>query len=203
MSASAANNNSESKARFLLDVVEDRKAVNPVLLDLQGKTVLFDYSLICSGTSNVHIRAIADAVLERAEEIDLNKPRTTGEESAEWVLLDFGDVVVHILNEDSRQRYQLEKFWSTPQPKGALPPAPGSLPPDANDDLDEEDRAEADFFDEADREVEPVDEDDLDDLDDEDMERLDDLEDEDTDEDDLVEDETDEENGDPSPQPLR
>ena len=221
---------SEQKARFLLNVVEDRKAVEPVLLDLRGKTLLFDFSLICSGTSNVHIRAIADAVLEKSEEADLNKPRATGQESAEWVLLDFGDVVLHILDEDSRERYQLEKFWSTPQPRGALPPTPdsvlrnagaasvGATAPNEDDGedvdavaLDDEDREDADFFDEADREVEPVDEDDLDDMDDEDLDRLDDEDLDDLDEEDLDDDEFEEEdeenedgvNGDDEPRRLR
>lgn len=182
---------SEQKAQLLLDAVEDRKAVEPTLLDLRGKTLLFDYCLVCSGTSNVHIRAIADAVLEKTENAGLDKPRTTGAESAEWVLLDFGDVVLHILDEDSRERYQLEKFWSTPQPKGALPPTPDSVRAAAlarngadgirasaddvdSPDLDEEDRQDAEYFDTADQEVEPIDEDDLDDLDDEDLEELDD-----------------------------
>lgn len=156
---------SDEKARLLLDAVEDRKAVDPVLLDLRGKTVLFDFCLICSGTSNVQIRAIAEAVLEKSEEARLPKPRVEGQQNAEWVLLDFGDVILHVMAEETRERYKLEQFWSTPQPKGALPPTPGSAGIASLDvgDLDEEDQGDAAFFDDADQEVEPIDEDDLDD----------------------------------------
>lgn len=177
---------SEEKAHFLLDVVEDRKGVDPVLLDLRGKTLLFDFFLVCSGTSNVHIRAISDALLERAGEARVGKPRVEGQENAEWVLLDFGDVVLHVMAEETRQRYRLEQFWSTPQPRGALPPTPDSaLSGDADVDaaeLDEEDRGDAAFFDEADQEVEPIDEDEDDFDEDEDVVSLEDLEDEEDDE---------------------
>jgi ribosome-associated protein len=174
--------NSEEKAHFLLDVVEDRKAVDPVLLDLRGKTVMTDFFLVCSGTSNVHIRSIADGILEKSEEADLAKPRVEGQANAEWVLLDFGDVVLHVMAEEPRRRYRLEQFWSTPHPKGALPPTPGAARADDADvdaaDLDEEDRVDAAFFDEADQEVAPIDEDEEDFDEDEDVVSIEDLEEE-------------------------
>jgi len=183
---------SDEKAKFLLDVVEDRKAVDPTLLDLRGQTVMTDFFLICSGTSNVHIRSIADNVLEKSEEQRLNKPRVEGQSVGEWVLIDFGDVVIHVMDEESRERYKLEKFWTTPQPKGALPPTPStvegadasevyagrmlqtegfkeydegdeSLEDDDDEDLDDDESDDAAFFADADTEVEPVDEDDIDD----------------------------------------
>ena len=159
---------SEEKARLVLDAVEDRKAVDPVLLDLRDKSLLADFFLICSGTSNVHIRAIADRVLEKTDDLRLGKPRIEGQEIGQWVLLDYGDVVLHILDEESRERYKLEKFWTTPQPKGALPPTPtsiyaGSTGNEAdqlgNFDDDEDDDEDDAFFADADTEVEPVDED--------------------------------------------
>ncbi len=160
---------SEEKAQLLLDTIEDRKAVDPVMLDLRGKVLVADFFLVCSGTSHVHIRAIADAVLEKVDEARLPKPRIEGQEIGEWVLLDFGDVVLHVMGEEPRERYKLEQFWSSTQPKGALPPTPGSV---AAEDIDEDDLGDFDdedemndaaFFSEADEEVEPVDEDDLDD----------------------------------------
>jgi ribosome-associated protein len=167
----------EEKANMLLQVVEDRKAVDPVLLDLRGKTVLFDFVVICAGMSNVHIRAIADKVLEAADENRLKNPRTSGEQAGEWILMDFGDVVLHIMSEEARERYKLEHFWTTPQPKGALPPSPDSITGEINylggededaldeeddEDFDEDELADVAFFDDADSEVEPVDEDDED-----------------------------------------
>ena len=162
---------SEEKAQLLLDTIEDRKAVDPVMLDLRGKVLVADFFLVCSGTSSVHIRAIADAVLEKVDEVRLPKPRVAGQEIGEWVLLDFGDVVLHVMGEEPRERYKLEQFWSTPQPKGALPPTPDSVGGEEGDaDIDEDDLGDFDdevedaaFFSEADEEVEPIDEDDLDD----------------------------------------
>lgn len=178
---------SDEKARILVDAVEDRKAVDPVLIDLRDKTLMTDFFLVCSGTSDVHIRAIAERVEEVADEQRLNRPRIEGQGVAEWVLLDFGDVVLHIMNAESRDRYKLETFWTTPQPKGALPPTPDSATAhrsgsgigedrtDADDksdaldeleglDFDEDEESDAAFFEDADEEVEPIDEpDDLDD----------------------------------------
>lgn len=168
----------EEKAQMLLDAVEDRKAVDPVLLDLRGKTVLTDFFLICTGTSDVHIRAIADSVQEKAEEARLARPKVEGQSVGEWILIDFGDVVVHVMGAEPRERYNLEKFWTTPQPKGALPPTPGSVTDNEDDESDEDDIEDDDFEDEdleeddlddesffadADTEVEPVDEDEIDD----------------------------------------
>jgi ribosome-associated protein len=165
----------DEKAKLLFDVVEDRKAVDPVLIDLRGKTLLTDFFIVCSGTSNVHIRAIADRILEKADEVRLPTPRVEGESVAEWVLIDFGDVVIHVMAEEPRERYKLEQFWTTPQPKGALPPTPDSISQDAeeddvdvedlnfdddDEDIDDDDLDDAAFFEDADREVEPIDEED-------------------------------------------
>ena len=159
----------DEKAQFLLDVVEDRKAVDPVMLDLRGKTLMADFFLVCSGTSNVHIRAIADSVLEKSEEKRLAKPRIEGQENAEWVLIDFGDVILHVMGEEPRERYKLEQFWTTPQPKGALPPTPSTADGADAGPLEGDEGADARFFDEADQEVEPIDEDDLDDEEDDEL----------------------------------
>lgn len=160
---------SEEKARLLFDTVEDRKAVEPRLLDLRGKTLLADYFLICSGMSQPHIKAIADKLEEVADQLNIPAPKMSGQQVGEWILLDFGDVITHVMSEETRERYKLEEFWTTPQPKGALPPSPEDLlrmeaAEDSDgadeDDLDELDEdGDAAFFDDADTEVEPVDED--------------------------------------------
>lgn len=163
---------SDVKAALILDAIEDRKAVDPVMIDLRGKTLITDFFIVCAGTSNVHIRSIAEFVLEKTEENRLSSPKIEGRDAGEWVLIDFGDVVLHVMAEETRDRYKLEQFWTTPQPKGALPPTPDSAggyqePLEAlnlgNFDDDEEfDDEDAAFFDDADQEVEPIDEDDED-----------------------------------------
>ncbi|MDX1931820.1 MAG: ribosome silencing factor [Capsulimonadales bacterium] len=167
---------SDEKAQFLFEVVEDRKAIEPVLLDLRGKTLLADFFLVCAGFNNIHIRAIAERVLEEAEDRRLPTPRTEGEQVGEWVLIDFGDVVLHVMTEEARERYKLEEYWTHPQPKGALPPTPDSVGSanatfsvskgdalfEDEDEFEEDEEEDAAFFDEADTEVEPIDEEDED-----------------------------------------
>ena len=99
----------EEKLRIAEEAVLDIKAVNPVVLDMREVTVITDYFLICHGSSNVHIRAVADRVLERFEERRLRPFGTEGYRQSEWILLDFGDVVVHIFSEEARR---LLRVWS-------------------------------------------------------------------------------------------
>ena len=180
---------SDEKAKLLLEAAEEKLAENVTLLDLRGKTLIFDFLLICNGSSDVQIRAISNNILEKAKDAFLSVPKIEGQSVGEWILMDFGDVVVHIMNEETRARYRLEDFWTTTQPKGALSPLPDGVDParfldpvevDAEFDeeeldeeeldaldLDEEEWDDAAFFDDAETEVDPIDEDDLDDFDDE------------------------------------
>lgn len=156
---------SEEKRDLIVDALEDRKAQDIVVIDLRDKQVILaDFFLVCTGTSIPHIRAVAEHVLERGKEERLSQPRMAGAAVAEWVLLDYGDVVVHVMNEEARERYKLEQYWTTPQPKGALPPQPGDEPTPTEEDLealafddDEFTDEDAEFFADADTEVAPID----------------------------------------------
>jgi ribosome-associated protein len=99
-------------ARRVVELAEDKKAADIVLLDLTGLTTLADAFVICSGGSERQLDAIADGIVEglRAEKV-----RPIGREGmavSHWVLLDFGDVVVHIFTPPEREYYSLEKHWS-------------------------------------------------------------------------------------------
>jgi ribosome-associated protein len=99
-------------ARRIVELAEDKKAADIVLLDLTGLTTLADAFVICSGGSERQLDAIADGIVEgmRAERI-----RPIGREGtavSHWVLLDFGSVVVHIFTPPEREYYSLEKHWS-------------------------------------------------------------------------------------------
>ena len=156
---------SEEKRDLIVDALEDRKAQDIVVIDLRDKQVILaDFFLVCTGTSIPHIRAVAEHVLERGKEERLSQPRMAGAAVAAWVLLDYGDVVVHGMNEEARERYKLEQYWTTPQPKGALPPQPGDEPTPTEEDLealafddDEFTDEDAEFFADADTEVAPID----------------------------------------------
>ncbi|MBC7808526.1 MAG: ribosome silencing factor [Akkermansiaceae bacterium] len=161
---------SSEKAKIVMETVEERLALEPVLMDLTDKVLLFDYVLVCAGNSDTHVRAITNAVLERIDDENIAPPRVAGQGIGEWVLMDFGDVIVHVLSEEARSRYKLETFWSTEQPKGALPPMPsddgvyaGATITDAGfDDSDEDMDADEDGEELTDEEVDALDIDDED-----------------------------------------
>ena len=88
-----------------------RKAQDPVILDLRGLTIITDFFIIVTGSSAVNIRALADAVLEAARKEGIKSVIPEGMDEAAWVLIDLGDVVVHIFDAEHRDFYQLERLW--------------------------------------------------------------------------------------------
>ena len=88
-----------------------KKAHNPVLLELSDLSTIADYFLICSGDNAAQIRAIADAIDEYFSSQKIKPLGREGLEGAKWVLLDYGDIVIHIFDNETREYYNLEKFW--------------------------------------------------------------------------------------------
>lgn len=114
---------SPEKARRALSALVDARAREPVLLDMRNVTLITDYFLICHGTSNVHIRGLADAVVEALKGENLRPYGREGYDEARWVLIDYGDLIVHVFAEEERALYDLERLWddaerlSTPAPR--------------------------------------------------------------------------------------
>ena len=103
---------SEEKKNAVVAAADDKKANYITEIDLRGKTIISDFFIICSGTSNIHIRSVADGIVEALEQIGVRKNRIEGYNEATWVLLDFGDVIVHIMSEEQRHFYKLETLWA-------------------------------------------------------------------------------------------
>jgi ribosome-associated protein len=101
----------EQKRQLILDAAESAKAERISVLDLRGKTLIADYFIVCSGTSDVHIRTVADKIQDALQAAGERALRVEGYREATWVLLDYGDIVVHIMREETRQHYGLEAFW--------------------------------------------------------------------------------------------
>jgi ribosome-associated protein len=99
------------KLELIHAALDEKKGVDVVTLDVSGQTQMMDYLVICTGTSNVHIRALSDGVMEKMKERGYKGVRAEGYNEARWVLLDYGDVVLHIFAEDDREFYRLEEFW--------------------------------------------------------------------------------------------
>lgn len=106
----------EEKVALIREAMEELKGVDVSVLHVTDKTHLTDYLVICSGTSNIHIRAIADNVLEKMKEQEIKGIRREGYQEARWILMDFGDVLAHVFDPEDRKFYALEKFWEREQP---------------------------------------------------------------------------------------
>lgn len=106
---------STEKAALLASFADDIKAEEIETLDIRDKTSMADYFVICAGTSDRHVVSIADRVMEEMKAKKLRHLRVEGENSG-WVLVDYGDVIFHVMREEQRQFYDLETFWKTKQP---------------------------------------------------------------------------------------
>ncbi len=101
---------------LVVDALDDLKAVNTVSMDVTGLTDVMDYLVIASGTSNRHVKSLADNVCMEAKKQGQRALGVEGEDAGEWVLVDFGDVVVHVMLPATRDFYDLERLW-TPAPE--------------------------------------------------------------------------------------
>ena len=105
----------EETLRLILARLDDMKAEDTVTIDLSGKTTIGDYMVVTSGRSNRHVGAVADHVLEDLEKAGLPDVRVEGLPHCDWVLIDAGDVIVHVFRPEVRAFYNLEKMWAPGQ----------------------------------------------------------------------------------------
>lgn len=97
---------------MLIETIEEKKGVDILLLDMQEQTVIADYFLLCNSTNERQLRAIAEAVREDAKSKgDVGGAKIEGDFRSGWVLVDFGDLMVHIFSEEKRSYYNLEELW--------------------------------------------------------------------------------------------
>lgn len=99
---------------------DDAKAEDTVVIDLAGKSSIADAMVVASGRSDRHVASIAERLLTDLKKAGYGKARVEGREAADWVLVDAGDVIVHIFKPEVRAFYNLEKMWSTELPKDRL-----------------------------------------------------------------------------------
>lgn len=97
---------------LVIDKVDDLKAQNITAIDVRGKSSITDCMIICTGTSTRHVMSIADHLIQETKLVGLKPMGTEGKVSGDWVVVDLGEVIVHIMEEESRQLYELEKLWS-------------------------------------------------------------------------------------------
>ena len=98
--------------RRVMSTLEDAKAVDVVALDLRTISDATDYFMIASGTSDTHVRAVANKIMAALSEVGMSPHHVEGISTGRWVLLDFVDVVVHVFHPTLRDFYQLERLWA-------------------------------------------------------------------------------------------
>lgn len=121
-------NSLQAEIRWAVEAAQDKQAVDITILKLSGASTFAEYFMLCSGSSQPQIRAIAEAIEERLEGHGRRISHREGKPGAEWVLLDYGDFIVHVFSERARQYYDLERLWRTAERMDF--PAP-SRPPDS------------------------------------------------------------------------
>ncbi|WP_300554443.1 ribosome silencing factor [Maricaulis sp.] len=102
----------EALETLILDTLDDDKAEDIVAIDLRGKSSVTDFMVIASGRSARHVNALADHLLRAIKENGVGSARVEGLQACDWVLIDTGDVVVHLFRPEVRSFYNLEKMWS-------------------------------------------------------------------------------------------
>ena len=102
----------EETLRLVLARLDDMKAEDTTTIDLRGKSAIADFMIVTSGTSSRHVGSVADRVLEDLHEAGIRQVRVEGVPLCDWVLIDAGDIIVHVFKPEARAFYSLEKMWA-------------------------------------------------------------------------------------------
>lgn len=103
---------SQQLKAFVIDKIDDMKGRDIVTIDVTGKSTITDTMIICSGNSKRHVSSIAEHVVVETKQVGHAPSNVEGKETGEWVLVDLGDIIVHVMQDETRDFYQLEKLWS-------------------------------------------------------------------------------------------
>lgn len=96
---------------FVIDKIDDLKGQDIIALDVQGKSSITDCMIICTGTSTLHVMSIAEHVIKESRAIGMQLFGMKGQAASDWIVVDLGEVIVHVMQEESRRMYELEKLW--------------------------------------------------------------------------------------------
>ena len=113
----------QKPAALLKDIVhwlDEAKAEEVVTIDLAGKSSIGDFMVVATGRSDRHVGAIAEQIGRKLKEQGLGRIRIEGMEACDWVLIDTGDIIVHVFRDEVREFYNLEKMWSADRPMERL-----------------------------------------------------------------------------------
>ncbi len=102
----------QNLSKLVADALDDMKALDLRFLNVKGVSSVCDVMVVASGSSNRHVKSIADNVIEKCKKNDIEILGSEGQDSSEWVLVDLGIALVHIMQEQTRSFYELEKLWN-------------------------------------------------------------------------------------------
>lgn len=97
---------------FIVDKLDNLKAIEIQRIDVRGKSSVTDEMIICTGTSERHVSALAQKLIDESKQAGIETFGEEGKATADWVVVDFGQAIVHIMQRESREMYQLEKLWA-------------------------------------------------------------------------------------------
>ena len=100
--------------KLVLESLEDSKAEDIVTINIAGKSALGDYMVVVSGRSSRHVMAISDHLMSDLKDAGLGNARVEGLETGDWVLIDNGDIIIHVFRPEIREFYNIEKMWAAP-----------------------------------------------------------------------------------------
>lgn len=103
-------------AKLAVAALEEKKAVDVKVIDIEKISTLADYFIIASGTNRSQVQAMAEAVEEELQKQDIHPKNVEGYQSANWILMDYGDIVLHIFDEENRLFYDIERIWKDGAP---------------------------------------------------------------------------------------
>ena len=106
---------SKQVTKIAFDALEDKKGVNIKVIDISNISILADYFIIAGGTNENQVKALADNVEEKLAKVKLMPKQIEGYDNANWILMDYQDVIIHIFNEQDRLFFDLERIWSDGQ----------------------------------------------------------------------------------------
>lgn len=102
----------EKVLEFVVKAADDKRAEDIMVLDMKGVSLLADYFVVTHGNNDRQIGAITDAIVEAAHKNNIEIKQVEGKDGGRWILIDLGDVIVHLFNQEEREFYQLERLWT-------------------------------------------------------------------------------------------
>ncbi len=103
--------------KLTVESLEDMKGRDIIVLDVADRTTVTDYMIVATGTSQRHVKSLANEIVEKSKEAGVRPLGMEGESDGNWILVDLGDVLAHVMTEDSREFYALEKLWGVAEPE--------------------------------------------------------------------------------------